>query len=254
VRSILIVEDDAVLGSVLQSAFSREWNVSLATSADEALTMFGDSPPEVVLTDKNMPGMDGMSLLQMLRKLDPAVGIVVMTAYGTVDSARDSIDWRVDGYIEKPFPDVFALVREMEQLRERVVVRRRMAPPHGVPLRVGIACPDLERRARLKEILVSVERLGWCNSAEDLGAAVRDKQCTVAILDCTALGVDPEAVVDLVDPRHTPCLVIARGLAVLEIAKLIDRSVKALLDRPIDDSLFGEQLHRALERIRVGTL
>jgi hypothetical protein len=56
-----------------------------------------------------------------------------------------------------------------------------------------------------------------------------------------------------VSPERIPCIIVARGLAVPEIARLIDRAVKALIDRPIEDARFGEQLHRAVERIRVGT-
>jgi DNA-binding NtrC family response regulator len=251
----LIVEDDAVLGGVLQAAFQREWRVELVESADDALVAFREFPPDVVLTDKNLPGMDGMQLLAEIRKLDPTVGLVVMTAYGTVDSARDSIDQRVDAYIEKPFSDVFALVRDLDRLREKVVARRRLAPsPRLGAMRIGIACPDSARRGKLKEFLGRADRIGWCASIEDLAQAVRDRQCAVTIVDCTALAADAAEVVVQVAPRETPCIVVAEGLTVVDITKLIDLTVKALIDRPIEDSRFGELLFRALERIRCGTI
>jgi DNA-binding NtrC family response regulator len=255
-RTILIVEDDAVLGGVLQAAFGREWHVELAENAAEALIAFREFPPDVVLTDKNLPGMDGMQLLGELRRLDPTVGIVVMTAYGTVDSARDSIDQRVDAYIEKPFPDVFGLMRELERVRESVVARRRHTPVKvGIgPLAVGVACADADRRHRLKEFLGRVDRLGWCSSVEDLAAAVRDRQCTATLVDCPSLAGDAAEMVELVQPRQTPCIVVAEGLSVVDITRLIDLRVKALIDRPIDDSRFGELLFRALERMRLGTI
>ncbi len=251
--TILIVEDDVVLGGVLQAAFRREWTVELATSAQAALAAFRQAPPDIVLTDKNMPGMDGVELLRQLRRLDPAVGVVVMTAYGTVDSARDSIDWGVDAYIEKPFPDVFELMREMARLRERVIARRRQARASAVPLLVVAACSDVARRARLKEALAGVDRLGWCDTVEDLASAVRAHQCTVTLLDCVSLAIDAAEMVPLIDAQRVPCLVVAEGLSVFEITRLIDLGVKALIDRPVEDSRFAEQLKRALERLRGGT-
>jgi DNA-binding NtrC family response regulator len=178
-----------------------------------------------------------------------------MTAYGTVDSARDSIDQGVDAYIEKPFPDVFKLVREMDGLREKVVARRKQLPAaHHGPLRIGVACPDPARRAKLKEFLGRADRIGWCSSVDDLAGAVRDNQCTATVLDCVALDLAPEDVVPKVQPERVPCIVIAEGLSVVDITRLIDLTVKTLIDRPIDESRFGEMLHRALERIRCGTL
>jgi CheY-like chemotaxis protein len=254
-RTILIVEDDAVLGGVLTAAFQRDWTVELVESAHDALAAFRESPPDVVLTDKNMPGMNGIQLLREIRRLDPSVGLVVMTAFGTVDSARDSIDQGVDAYIEKPFPDVFGLVREMDKLRERVVARRKQLPAaHHGPLRIGVACPDPTRRIKLKEFLGRADRIGWCNSVEDLAGAVGDNQCTATVLDCVALGVDAADIVPLVHPERVPCIVLGEGLSVVDITRLIDLRVKALIDRPLDDSNFGETLHRALERIRCGTL
>ena len=118
----------------------------------------------------------------------------------------------------------------------------------------GIACPDSARRHKLKEFLGRADRLGWCNSVEDLASAVRDRQCSVTVVDCTALAADAAEVVPLAQPRELPCIVVAEGLTVVDITKLIDLTVKALIDRPIDDSRFGELLFRALERIRCGTI
>jgi CheY-like chemotaxis protein len=254
-RRILIVEDDALLGSVLHTAFRREWTVELAESADEALRLFRASPPEIVLTDKNLPGMDGISLLRELRQLDATVGIVVMTAYGTVESARDSLDWNVDAYVEKPFPDLFELVRELGELRERVVARReRVQAEQGVPLELVVACKDPRRRAALRELIGEVERLGWCDSVEELAAAVERGDCTVAVLDCPSFhgSADAEQAAAAIDRQKAACVVIAEGLSVFQITRLIDLRIRALVDRRIDDLRFGEMLRRGLERIRSG--
>jgi CheY-like chemotaxis protein len=253
-RRILIVEDDALLGSVLHTAFRREWSVELAESADEALRLFRASPPEIVLTDKNLPGMDGISLLRELRQLDATVGIVVMTAYGTIESARDSLDWDVDAYVEKPFPDLFALMRELAQLRDKVIERRaRQQAERGVPLRLVVACSDAKRRAALRERIGEVERLGWCNTVEELAGAVERGDCTVAVIDCPSLHVDAETAAAAIDRHKAACVIIAEHLSVFQITRLIDLRVRALVDRRLDDLRFGEMLRRGLERIGTGS-
>jgi CheY-like chemotaxis protein len=254
-RTILIVEDDAVLADVLATAFGREWKVTVVGRAHDALDAFHAAPTDIVLTDKNMPGMTGIELCRDLRRMDPAVGIVVMTAFGTVDSARESIDFGVDAYIEKPFPDVHQLVREIGRLRERVIARKkRQAALVQLPLHLGVACPDLLRRNKLRSFFGRADRLGWCDSVEDLGAAVRDGHCTATVIDCASFDGEPERLIPLAEPQRAPCMIIAEGLSVPEIAHLIDLGVRALVDRRIDDFRFADMIARGLERLRSGAI
>jgi two-component system response regulator RegA len=105
---LLLVEDEAILLDILRQAFVlKHWEVDTATTADEALARFAQTTPDVVLTDKNLPGgaidaaQAGVELVRAIRKRDPAVGIVMMTAFGTLESARDTLNLGVDEYLEK---------------------------------------------------------------------------------------------------------------------------------------------------------
>jgi len=252
VPTILIVEDDAVLGGVLHTAFRREWSVELASDAAQALEVFREARPDVVLTDKNMPGMDGVALLSAIRRLDPTVGVVVMTAYGTVESASQAFDLGVDAYIEKPFPDLLALVEEMDRLRARVALRRSQTPRlREGALRLHAASSEPSRRARLQAMLEPIATVHWSSSLDELARAADPERCDLTVVDCTSLGAEPSRVAPLVHADRLPCVIIAEELAVPEIAGLIDLGVKALVNVPIDDERFARLLVQAVDRIRL---
>src|SRR5712691_3502880 len=122
---LLIVEDDATLAEVLRQAFAqRAFEVTVCAGADSALAAFPQARPDVVLTDKNLPGGtpalgSGVELVRELRKLDSAVGIIMMTAYGTLESARDTLNLGVDEYLEKPFDSIFEVVDHVRALADK---------------------------------------------------------------------------------------------------------------------------------------
>jgi DNA-binding NtrC family response regulator len=81
-QRLLVVEDDpAVRRSLAETLEAEGVEVHLASTAEEALTRLAEVAPEVVLTDVRMPGMDGRSLLRVLRERVPDVAVVVMTAF-----------------------------------------------------------------------------------------------------------------------------------------------------------------------------
>jgi two-component system, NtrC family, response regulator AtoC len=81
-QRLLLVEDDpAVRRSLAETLEAEGVEVHLAASAEEALSKLTEVAPDVVLTDVRMPGMDGLSLLRLLRERVPDVDVVVMTAF-----------------------------------------------------------------------------------------------------------------------------------------------------------------------------
>src|SRR5260370_18037118 len=122
---VLLVEDEPTMMDVLTIAFrSRGWQIDAAPNGDQALASFRRAAPDVILTDKNLPGMSGVDLIRQIRAADELVGIVLMTAYGTVESARDTLNLGGDEYVEKPFASLFGVVDSADALRARVLARR----------------------------------------------------------------------------------------------------------------------------------
>jgi DNA-binding NtrC family response regulator len=116
---VLIVDDNEVFRRPLQRALEAAgFEVVAVPSAEDALEVLEGSPVDVLLTDHRLPGMDGVQLITRIKATHPALAIIVMTAYGTSESAVEAKRRGADDYLVKPFevPDLLrALHRALDQ-------------------------------------------------------------------------------------------------------------------------------------------
>jgi two-component system response regulator RegA len=102
-RTLLIVDDDEPFRTRLMRAFSdRGFDVSGAGSVDEALVLAHEDTPEFALVDLRLPGKSGLELVKTLRDLDAATTIVVLTGYGSIATAVESVKLGATSYLTKP--------------------------------------------------------------------------------------------------------------------------------------------------------
>ena len=101
---VLIVEDDPDLGFYLKTALQRriDRQVQLSSTGPEALQLLTTEVVDVLITDIQMPGMTGLQLVQEVRKTQPALPIVIMTAHASVDNAVAALRNQVDEFLVKP--------------------------------------------------------------------------------------------------------------------------------------------------------
>ena len=118
-REILIVDDERGFGEMLKTLLSKEgWAVTYDSSPEHALAGLETGAFEVVLCDVKMPRMTGTEFLAKSRERGDRVPIIMMSAYGTVDTALECIKLGAYDYIAKPFkPD--ELVLTLKKLEER---------------------------------------------------------------------------------------------------------------------------------------
>ena len=118
---VLVVDDNEVFRRPLQRALEAAgFEVVAVPSAEDALEVLHASTVDVLLTDHRLPGMDGVQLITRIKATHPALAIIVMTAYGTIESAVEARRAGADDYLEKPFevPDLLrALQRALDQQR-----------------------------------------------------------------------------------------------------------------------------------------
>jgi two-component system NtrC family response regulator len=101
---ILVIDDDASLRRVLEYNLQEEgYEVQTAASAEEGLYLFGQSLPNLVITDMKMSGMDGMMVLKSVKERSPDTLVIIITAFGTVDIAVEAMKAGAYDYITKPF-------------------------------------------------------------------------------------------------------------------------------------------------------
>jgi len=132
-EKVLVVEDDEKMLGLLQKVLPRHGlSVTTSTRGWEALEKVGQDIYDLVISDIRMPGMTGLELLKHVRNLSPDTYVILMTAFGSVDSAVASMKQGAYDYITKPFKmDEFIILvrkaleeqklrREVRNLREEV--------------------------------------------------------------------------------------------------------------------------------------
>jgi len=103
-RTLLVVDDDLAMREMLASLFvERGFAVQQAGSADEALECLRDVEYDVVLSDIKMPGRSGIEMVGEIREMRPETPVVLMTAFGSIDSVIESMRAGAFDYITKPF-------------------------------------------------------------------------------------------------------------------------------------------------------
>lgn len=110
---ILIVDDEQSILNSLTHVFRKTYDVHVANSAEDALTLLQDQEVEVIISDMRMPNMNGAEFLIQTKCLYPNVESILLTGYSDVSSIRSAIfDGEVFGYLTKPW--------DKEELRELV--------------------------------------------------------------------------------------------------------------------------------------
>jgi DNA-binding NtrC family response regulator len=154
---ILIVEDEDKLRRVVQLQLqSAGFEVDQAGSAEDGLRLADRA--SLILTDLRLPGMDGLELLQSLRRQNSAVPVIVMTAYGTIESAVEAMKSGASDFLLKPFTldhlmTVVAKALEVSALRdENRKLREELGQRYQFENIVG-------RSAGMQEVFATVTRV-----------------------------------------------------------------------------------------------
>src|SRR5690625_2589858 len=100
---ILLVEDDRALTELLVEELEAEgWIVDAQTSAEQALEIIDDFEPDLVISDLQLPGMDGLELLEEIRARHVPPAVLMISAWGTVERAVRSLKAGADNFLTKP--------------------------------------------------------------------------------------------------------------------------------------------------------
>jgi two-component system response regulator GlrR len=115
VNRVLIVDDEPTLVFFLRRGLSEaglNCEVEGVNSGEEALGKLAFDKYQVLITDLKMPGINGLTLAEAARAVHPAIGIILMTAYGSREVEVEAEQMMIDGYLTKPF--------QLERLRDLV--------------------------------------------------------------------------------------------------------------------------------------
>jgi DNA-binding NtrC family response regulator len=121
-RHILIVDDEPLVRSSLSELLTLSgYTVSTAGNGKEALELLRDYTADIIITDIKMPEMDGIQLLNQVKKRHPEVPVILITGYGSIDSAVEAMKQGAYDYITKPIVD-----SEIKIVIERLMQQRQL--------------------------------------------------------------------------------------------------------------------------------
>ena len=167
--TILIIEDEAKMRRLLELNLGEDgFKILSAADAETGLKLLASESVHLVITDLKLPGMSGIELLQMLKQQNATLPVVVMTAFGSVETAVEAMKAGASDYVLKPFSlaemrmvvhkelDVSRLREENRSLREALGQKYRH--------------PNIVARSvKMQEVLATVERVAPTNSTVLLG-------------------------------------------------------------------------------------
>jgi len=161
-EKILIVDDERLVRQSLEKEFARQgYSVLSADNGKEALSLVEEETPDLVLLDLKLPDMDGIEVLKHLRKRDQNLTVLIITAYGSIDTAIQAMRLGAYDYVTKPF-DLEAIslsVRkalETTHLKKEVTYfRTQETARFGLHRIVGESPATKELRQRVKQIAQS---------------------------------------------------------------------------------------------------
>jgi len=118
---ILVVDDEEGARDLFNTILTDEgYDVSLAGGGEEALGLFKSNPFNLVITDIKMPVMDGLQLLQEIRKMGSKTDVIMVTAYGEVESYLKAMSLGAAEYINKPIR-----IKELKRIVHKILTEQR---------------------------------------------------------------------------------------------------------------------------------
>ncbi len=163
-RKILVVEDEPTLREGIQTAFeSRGWQVSTAGNGTDAVQLLEGQVFDVVVTDYKMPEGSGMDVLKRCKMLNDGTVVLMMTAYGTVETAVEALKSGAYDYILKPF-DLEALELKVERGFEHRRLRARVQA-HDREVLIPKFENIIGESPPMKEIFRTIEKVARSNAS-----------------------------------------------------------------------------------------
>ena len=139
-RRVLIVDDEKNIRLTLSQALEvLEVETDTAANGEEALAKLKEKEFGLILLDLKMPGMDGMEVLRRVSEIRPDIRMIIITAYGTVESAVEAMKLGAADFIQKPFApeEIRGLV---SRVMDREKIDERKAVDYGTSIELAKRC------------------------------------------------------------------------------------------------------------------
>jgi len=151
--SILVIDDEEIMREILDALLSHEgYEVQLAAGASEGLDLVRSVPFDAVIVDMMMPGMDGISTLDEIKKLDDDLPVLMITAFASIENAIAAMKRGAYDYITKPFKNDEVLVVLRNALAQRRLVAENRALRQNLQARANRFGEIVGRSSRMRQV------------------------------------------------------------------------------------------------------
>jgi two-component system response regulator AtoC len=125
--TVLIVDDERTLARAVKAFLGEAgYEAEVAGDGEKALELLPTLRPDVVFADVRLPGMSGIDLLRRIREFDPAIPVIIMTAYGTIEGAVEAVKLGAFDYMKKPV-DLEELKLLADRARETALLKQELS-------------------------------------------------------------------------------------------------------------------------------
>lgn len=114
-KKILVIDDEREVGTFFRHLLKEKYEVTVVNSSREAMAAIEESVFDLALVDLKLPDGDGIALLRAIKEKNPGSEVIIMTGYSTVNTAVEAIKLGAFDYIEKPFEEIEALEKLIEE-------------------------------------------------------------------------------------------------------------------------------------------
>src|SRR5690349_20600951 len=151
--SILVVDDEEIMREILEKLLTREgYHVRVASSGEEGLELAKSFPFDAVIVDVMMPGMDGLTALEELKKVDDELPVLMVTAFASVETAISAMKRGAFDYITKPFKNDEVLVVVRNAVERRRLVAENTALRQNLQAQYQKFAGIIGRSPRMKQV------------------------------------------------------------------------------------------------------
>src|SRR5436190_15248424 len=151
--SVLVIDDEEIMREILEALLVREgYGVRLASTAEEGLELARSLPFDAAIVDVMLPGMDGITALEELKKLDDELPVLMVTAFASVETAIAAMKRGAFDYITKPFKNDEVLVVVRNAVERRRLVAENTALRQNLQAQYQKFAGIIGRSPRMKQV------------------------------------------------------------------------------------------------------
>lgn len=158
-KKILVIDNDIALCKLVEAVLNDNgYDVTISTNPYEGVALFKNGDYSLVITDIKMPGMDGIQVLEQIKRINPITPVIIITAHATVDISIQALRKGADDMLTKPFesPELLMRVKNAfknnELLKENIQLKKQLQEKGRFENIIGISKP-------IKELIDKIEKV-----------------------------------------------------------------------------------------------